>query len=186
MVSMSQLWIPILLSAVAVFVASSVIHMASPWHKSDYPRMRDEDAVMDALRPLAIPPGDYFFPRPASMAEMRSPQFVERMGRGPVVLMTVMPNGITPMAGIFVRWFVYLVVVSSIAALVASAGLSARADPRHVFHQITLVAFSGYALALWQLSIWYRRAWAITIKATVDALIYAGITGGVFAWCWPK
>ena len=54
----AALWLPILLSAVLVFVASSIIHMASPWHKSDYPKMPNEDGVMDALRPFAIPPGD--------------------------------------------------------------------------------------------------------------------------------
>ena len=59
MVSLTQLWLPILLSAVAVFVASSVIHMVLPWHTSDYPRVPNEDALMDAVRPLAIPPGEY-------------------------------------------------------------------------------------------------------------------------------
>ena len=96
MTGLFALWLPILLSAVLVFVASSLIHMASPWHKSDYPKMPNEDQVMDALRPLAIPPGDYFFPRPSSRDDMRSPAFVEKMKRGPVVVMTVMPSG--PMA----------------------------------------------------------------------------------------
>ena len=186
MVSMSQLWIPILLAAVGVFVASSLIHMALPWHKSDYPKMGNEDAVMDAMRPLALAPGDYFFPRPDSMADMRSPEFVERVKRGPVVLMTVMPNGVMPMGGIMVRWFIYLVVVSVITALVGSRALSAQADARLVFHQTALVAFASYSLALWQLAIWYRRSLSITLKSTLDALIYAAITGGAFAWCWPR
>jgi hypothetical protein len=184
MIPMSQLWLPILLSAVAVFVASSVIHMASPWHKGDYPQMPNETAVMDALRPLAIPPGDYFIPRAGGMAEMRSPEFAERTKRGPVVLMTVMPNGIRPMGPIFVQWFLYLLVVSALAAHVASRGLPPQA--RLVFHEVALVSFAGYALALWQLSIWYRRAWSITIKSTVDAVVYAAITGAIFAWWWPR
>ena len=80
MTELSVLWIPILLSAVIVFVVSSIIHMASPWHKSDYPRMPNEDKAMDALRPLAIPPGDYMVPRPSSTKEMRSPE-LPRSGR---------------------------------------------------------------------------------------------------------
>ena len=186
MVPMSQLWIPILLSAVAVFFASSVIHMASPWHKSDYPKMKNEDAVMDALRPLAIPPGDYFFPRPDGMAEMKSPAFTERVNRGPVILMTVMPNGVMGMGGTMVRWFIYLLVVSVFAAAqVASNGVHAHSARAFVFHETTLVAFAAYGLALWQLNIWYRRSLTITIKSTVDALIYAAITGAIFAWCVP-
>jgi hypothetical protein len=36
------------------------------------------------------------------------------------------------------------------------------------------------------MSIWYRRAWSTTIKATVDALIYAALTALVLAWLWPR
>ena len=66
MTSLSALAIPILLSAVLVFVASSIIHMLLPWHHNDYPKLPNEDGVRDALRPLAIPPGDYMVPRPSS------------------------------------------------------------------------------------------------------------------------
>lgn len=185
MTHLSLLWLPILLSAVGVFIASSAIHMASPWHKSDFPKMANESEVMDAMRPLAIPPGDYFFPRPGSMADMKSPEFIERTNRGPVILMTVMPNGVMPMGAIFVKWFAYLIVVSTITAIVASTSLPAGAPSKFVFHQTALVSFAAYALALWQLSIWYRRSMSITIKSTVDAVIYAAVTGGMFAWLWP-
>ena len=69
MVGIVQLWLPIVLSAVIVFVISSIIHMASPWHKGDYPRVPNEDQLRSALRPLGIPPGDYMVPRCASHAE---------------------------------------------------------------------------------------------------------------------
>ena len=184
MLSLTQLWVPILLSAVAVFVASSVIHVASPWHRGDYPRMHNEAEVMDAMRPLAIPPGDYLFPRPTSMADMKSPEFGAKLERGPNVLMTVMPNGPVQMGGTFVQWMVYLLVVS---LLVAIAALGIRPGARHlvVFHQTALVAFAAYALALWQLTIWYRRSLSISVKWTVDAAIYAAITGAVFVLFWP-
>ena len=58
MTALHSLWLPILLSSVIVFVVSSIIHMALPWHNSDYPKVPNEDKVMDALRPFAIPPGD--------------------------------------------------------------------------------------------------------------------------------
>ncbi|HEX9282931.1 MAG TPA: hypothetical protein VF882_04020, partial [Gemmatimonadales bacterium] len=88
MTGLAALWVPILLSAVIVFVVSSLIHMASPWHKSDYPKLPNEDRVMDVLRPLAIPPGDYMMPRPSSRQEMRSPQFAEKFKKGPVMMFT--------------------------------------------------------------------------------------------------
>ena len=73
MTPLTSLWLPIVLSAVLVFVASSLVHMLLGWHKGDYPSLPDEKRFADAVRPLAIPPGDYMVPRPGSMAEMRSP-----------------------------------------------------------------------------------------------------------------
>src|SRR5260370_40967940 len=117
---------PMLLSAVFVFVASSVIHMVTPWHKNDFPRMPNEDEVMDALRPLGIPPGDFFFPRPSNRADMRSPAFVDRIRKGPVAMMTVMPNEMT-MGRNLALWFVYCLVMSVFTAYITGRGLPVRA-----------------------------------------------------------
>src|SRR5262249_46699985 len=92
MTMLSALWLPIVLSAVIVFVVSSIIHMATPWHKGDYLKAPDEDKVMDALRSFNIPPGDYMMPRPSSVQDMKSPEFMERRSRGPVMVFTVMPG----------------------------------------------------------------------------------------------
>jgi len=186
MTSLFALWLPILLSAVLVFFVSSLVHMVLPWHKTDYSRVPSEDALMDALRPMAIPPGDYMVPRPANMEELRSPAFAEKARRGPVIVMTVMPNGMMSMTRNLVLWFVYIVVVSYIAAYVASRALGPGAPYLSVFRFAGTTAFTGYAVALWQMSIWYRRAWSTTIKATVDGLIYALLTAGVFGWLWPR
>ena len=186
MTALSSLWLPILLSAVAVFIVSSVIHMLSPWHKSDYPRMSNEDQVLAALRPLAIPPGDYFIPRPASREAMRSPEFAEKMNRGPVVMLTVMPNGPMSMGRNFILWFLYSCVIGFFAGYIASRALPVGAPYRSVFRFVGATAFLGYAAALWQLSIWYRRSWVTTFKATVDGLIYALLTAGMFGWLWPR
>ena len=186
MTGLSQLWLPILLSSVIVFVASSMIHMLLPWHKNEYPRVPDEDKVMDALRPFAIPPGDYMVPRPSSMEEMRSPEFTQKLKKGPVLVLTVMPNGPGSMARNLVLWFLYLVFVGLFAAYVAGRALPNGARYLSVVRFTGATAFIGYSVALWQMSIWYRRAWSTTIKATVDGLIYALLTAGTFGWLWPR
>lgn len=180
------MWLPILLSAVIVFVASSIIHMATPWHKSDYPKMPNEDKVMDALRPLAIPPGDYMVPRASSMQDMKSPGFTEKMKKGPVLVLTVLPSGPTAMGRNLVLWFLYSIVVGIFAAYVTGRALPVGANYLHVFRFVGATAFLSYSVALWQMSIWYRRAWSTTIKATVDGLIYALLTAGTFGWLWPR
>ncbi|MGH9441383.1 MAG: hypothetical protein ACRD16_03835 [Thermoanaerobaculia bacterium] len=186
MTGLTALWLPILLSSVAVFIVSSLIHMASPWHKSDYPNLANQDQVMDALRPLAIPPGDYFVPRPADRAQMRSPEFMEKMKKGPVVLFTVMPSGPISMGRNLLSWFVYCAAVGLFAAYIAGRALAPAAAYAQVFRFTGATAFLGYSAALWQLSIWYKRAWSTTFKATVDGLVYALVTAGVFGWLWPR
>jgi len=185
MVSLASLWLPIVLSAVIVFLAGAVIHMAPLWHKSDYPRMPREEDAMNALRPLAIPPGDYFIPRASGMQDMRTAEFKEKMARGPVAVLTVMPNGMIPMNRSLAQWFVFLIVVSLFAAYIAGRTLPVGTPYPRVFQIVSATAFIGYSLALCQLSIWYRRSWSLTLKSALDGLIY-GLTGGVFGWLWPR
>src|SRR5919108_5229939 len=185
MTALSALWLPILVSTVAVFVVSSILHMTPLWHKSDYPRYSDEDRVLDALRPIGIPPGDYMMPRPASPAEMRSPEFKAKMQRGPAVLLTVMPPWSGSMASNLSQWFVYCLVVSIFAAYIAGSAVAPGAATfAAICRYVGVTAFGGYVLALWQMSIWYRRAWAMTLKSTVDGVIYALVTCAVFTWMW--
>src|SRR2546422_9287118 len=128
MTGLAALWLHILLSAVLVFVVSSAIHTVSPWHKSDYPRVPDEDKLRDALRPLAIPPGDYMVPRPTSREEMRSPDFAEKIRKGPNLVLTVIPNGPWSMRQSLTLWFLYAVVVGAFAGYVAGRALPSGAE----------------------------------------------------------
>lgn len=186
MTGLSALWLPVLLSAVFVFIVSSVIHMATPWHKGDYPKVPREDDVMNALRPFNLPPGDYMVPRAGSNKEMRSPEFTEKLKKGPVLMMTVFPSGPFNMTKSLVLWFVYALAVGGLAAYVAGRALPLGSEYLPVFRFVGATAFIGYSVALWQFSIWYNRPWGTTIRATVDGLLYALITAGTFGWLWPR
>ncbi len=186
MVPLTSLWLPILLSAVIAFVASSIFHMLLPFHRKDYTRVPAEDDVMAALRPFALPPGDYVMPLAVPPARMDSPEFLEKMNKGPVIMMTVMPSGPPAMGSTFVLWFAYCVVVSIFAAYVAGRALGPGAPYLDVFRFVGTVAFAGYSLALWQHSIWYKRSWGTTLRSTIDGLVYALLAGGIFGWLWPK
>lgn len=185
MTPLSTLLLPILLSAVAVFVVSSIIHMMSPWHKSDYPALPNEDALSDAVRPLALPPGDYMIPRPAAVADLKTEAFKAKMDRGPNLILTVIPNGRRSMAKPLVGWFVYILVVTLLAAQVAAWVLPVGA--RSGIHRyVGIVSLIGYSLALFQFAIWYHRKWSTTIKSALDGLIYAVVTALIFGWLWPR
>lgn len=184
MVSLAALWLPILVSAVIVFVASSIVHMALRYHSSDWQRFPSEDAVLDALRPFNLAPGDYAGPMAKTMAEMNSPEFKAKLARGPRIGLTVMSTS-TSMGRSLVLWFLYGIAVSVFAAYVASIALGADAAYMSVFRITSTVAFVGYALALWQGWIWYSRSIGYTLKSTFDGLVYSLLTGGVFGWLWP-
>jgi hypothetical protein len=186
MVPLVSLLIPILLSAVIVFIVSSVIHMASPWHKNDYARVPDEDRLREALIPLAIPPGEYLVPRARERAEMTSTAYIGRVNQGPNLLLTVLPNGPMPISRNLIQWFLYLLVVSIFSAYVAGRALAPGTDYLEVFRFVGTSAFLAFAVALWQMSIWYRRSWKLTFAATLDGLIYALLFGGTFGWLWPR
>ncbi len=185
MVSLMSLWLPILLSAVFVFVVSSFIHMALKYHRTDFGKLPNEDQVMDALRPFGIPPGDYVVPYAGSTDVMKTPEFTEKVSKGPVAFMTVLENGPFAMGESLVMWFLYSVVVSVFAAYIAGHALDPGVDYRAVFRFVGAVAFAGYGLALLQNSIWYKRNWAATLKSVFDGLVYAFVTAGTFGWLWP-
>jgi hypothetical protein len=182
------LW-PTLAATVAVFIVSSMIHMVSPWHKNDYPSLPNEDAFRKAVGPLNIPPGDYFVPKPATRAEMQTPEFLAKVNEGPRVIMTVQPNGMGSLAQPLIWWFVYCLVVSIVAGHTAYGAFGhggMTPSYRMVFHTVGLTAFAGYSLALWQARIWFGKSLSVTAKGTVDGLIYAIVTAGLFGWLWPK
>ncbi|MCP4634538.1 MAG: hypothetical protein GY855_16540, partial [candidate division Zixibacteria bacterium] len=185
MVAICSLWIPILLSAVIVFIVSSIIHMLFTYHRTDFTKIPAEDEVSEALRKFNIPPGDYVIPYAGSMKAMKSPEFVEKTNKGPCAFMTVLKNGQQGMAGSLIQWFVYSVIVSYFSAYIASRALAPGAEYLSVFRFVGATAFIGYSLALLQNSIWYKRKWSSTFKSMFDGLIYALFTAGTFGWLWP-
>jgi len=186
MVPMLSLWLPVLLSAVLVFAASSVIHMVLGYHADDFTGLPNEEGVMDALRPFGLPPGEYCFPKANSMKQMAEPDFVAKMEKGPMAFMTVLPSGTPKMGGQLLQWFVYSIVVSFFAAYIAGHALGPGADYLAMFRFTGATAFMCYTVAGWQASIWYKRAWSTTLKNTFDGLVYACLTAGAFGWLWPS
>lgn len=186
MVPILSLGIPILVSSVFVFFASWIAHMFLPHHRSDFGKVPSEDEVMEALRKYNIPPGDYMMPRPAGPQGMRSPEFIAKMNKGPVLTMTVVKSGPPQMGTNLLQWFIYLLVVGVITAYVTGRALPAGSHYLQVFRLAGCTAFVAYSLAQWQDSIWYKRAWSTTIKNNVDGLVYGLLTAGTFGWLWPK
>jgi hypothetical protein len=186
MVGLAALWMPIVVSAVFVFLLSFVLHMILPLHKGDMKKLPAEDAVMDALRPFNIPPGDYMMPLPGSAKDMSSPEHKAKLARGPVAMFTVYSQAQLNMGTSLMQWFAYSLLVGVCAAYVASRACAPGSPYLSVFRFAGVTTFLAYSGALLQNSIWYKRNWGATWRSVFDGLLYALVTAGTFGWLWPR
>jgi len=182
----SDLWLPIVLSAVIVFVVSSIIHMALPIHKSDYKRLPGEAKTLEQMRAHGIAPGTYMFPYAGSMREMGSLEMVEKFKQGPVGIVTVRPPGPPGMGANLAMWFLYSLLIGVFAGYVGMLGLSRGADSLAVFRVTGTVAILGYGASYIPDSIWKGQSWRTTMKFVFDGIIYGLLTAWTFTWLWPE
>ena len=185
MTSLTSLWLPILLSAVAVFIVSSIVHMVLPHHHTDFAKLPTEDEVMHALAQGSPARGTYMFPYAGSMAAMKDPAWIEKRARGPAGIVTIIPGGMN-MAKNLVAWFIYSIVISLFAAYIASRALRPGAEGGEVLRFTAATAFFCYGVGMAHESVWFSRRWSVTFKYLFDALLYAFATGAVFVWLWPR
>jgi hypothetical protein len=181
-----SLWLPVLVSAAAVWMASAIVWMALKHHKSDFSGLPSEDGVADAMRKLSLKPGQYLLPYCGDMSQMKDPAFVKKMENGPVAMISVRENGVQGMGKNLILYFGYCVFVSFMTAYVARHTLHAGMAKFDVFHLTGTVAIMAYALATIPESIWMWRPWPATLKTLADSIAYGLITGAIFAALWPK
>jgi len=186
MVSLGQLWLPIILSAVIVFVASSILHMALRYHRADYGGLSNEEAVRAAVNAGRPAPGQYSIPYCADPKELGSPEKVQLFTEGPVGILILRPTGPMKMGSFLGTWFIFLLVMSYFTAYVVSRTVPLGAPYLAVFRIAGTVAWMGYAGAEITNAVWRSQPWSVTWKNVLDALIYGLLTAGVFGWLWPR
>lgn len=176
----AALWMPILASSVLVFVVSAVVWMVMPWHKTDFKKTADEEAVRAALSGNA--PGTYMVPYCMDPAELKDPDMAQKYVDGPQGFLTIVPNGMPSMGPKLGMSFLYYVFVGCVVAYFVSRTVPMDADYLATFRVAGATAFIAYGLAYIQESIWFGRPWSLTGKGILDALIYGLVTGGAFGW----
>lgn len=186
MVALGALWLPILLSAVFVFIASSIIHMALRYHASDYTALPNEEAVRAALKGASAPPRQYIIPYCSSMKEMESPEMKQKYAEGPVGVLNLKAPGAVSMGPSLAQWFVFSLVVSFFLAYVACHALPAGARYLDVFQIVGATGFLAYAAGQIPAAIWMGKPWPIAGKEVFDGLVYGLVSAGTFGWLWPR
>ncbi|MEX2496372.1 MAG: hypothetical protein WD448_09800 [Woeseia sp.] len=182
-VNLMSLWLPILLSAIVVFVVSSLIWTVLQWHNSDWQMLPDEDASRRVLTGVA--PGQYTVPHAADNKARQSSEWQQRYKEGPAVMITVLPHGSLAMGKPLAQWFIYCLALSLLVGYVASATLPAGTEYLKVFQVTGTVAILAYAGQSAMGAIWFGHTWGRAAKEMVDGLIYGLLTAGIFGWLWP-
>ncbi len=182
MVGLPELWLPILLSAIVVFVASFLAWMALPHHKGDWKGVPDEESFLGAAR--SVPPGQYMFPYCGSQAQMKDPEFKKRMEAGPHGTMTVWPG--PPAMGLnLVLTFIFYIVVGIFVAYLGTHALERGAEYLTVFRITGTAAIMAYVFGMIPNAIWMRKSLRSLVADVIDGIVYGLLTAGIFGWMWP-
>jgi hypothetical protein len=185
MTPLSALWLPIVLSAVLVFIASSIMHTVLPYHRSDYGKLPDEEKALAALRSAGLTRGLYVFPF-CTPKEMKTPEAIAKYNQGPVGMLTIFPSAPPVMAKFLGLWFGFCLLISFFVAYLTAHTVAPGTYYLAVFRVVGTAAFLGYGLGTLSNAIWKGQTLSFTIKEVVDGLVYALLTAGTFGWLWPR
>ena len=178
------LWLPILLSAAAVWIVSAIVWMALPHHKNDFIGLPDEDAFMDYIRKSGIKPGNYVFPDFRKREAMKSEKVCKALKEGPLGHLSVWQTPCTMGGKMFATFIVYLV-VSTLIAYLAAVALPKTAHFAKVFQVVGTAGILAYCFSFIPNAIWFGAYKRTIVASIIDGIVYGLITGAIFAWRWP-
>ena len=185
MSGIAQLWLPILSTAALIFIASSLIYMVFKWHNTDYKKLVNEDDIRAVIRAGSPSPGQYVLPHCADMKDMQGDAMQKKFVEGPVAFMTVRESGPPTMGTALSLWFVYCVVIATVAGALAVHVYGLNANPHRAGHLVGIVSFLAFVGGSVQMGIWMGKPWGSVAKDALDGFIYAFISALTFMWLWP-
>jgi hypothetical protein len=178
------LWLPILLSATAIWVISVIASMALPHHKRDFIDLTDEDGFMDYIRGSGIKPGNYLFPDFRDREAMKSEKVQKALKEGPVGHLSVWRTPLT-MGGKMAATFIVYLVVSTLIAYLTRVALPGAAPFAKVFQVAVTAGILAYCFSFIPNAVWFGSYQRTIVASFIDGIVYGLITGAIFAWCWP-
>jgi hypothetical protein len=185
MSALPQLWLPILVTAIFIFIASSLIHMVFKWHNPDYRKLPNEDDVRAAIRAGAPAPGLYALPHCTQMKDMQDPGVMQKFVEGPVGFITLRRAGAPAIGASLLQWFAFTVVITTAAAGLALQAFGIDGDRHQAAHLVGIVSLLVYAGGCVPEGIWMGRPWISVLKHGIDGVIYGVIGALTFQWLWP-
>ena len=186
MITIMQLWLPVLIAAIAVFVVSSILHMVLRfWHATDMRGFDNESEIAAAIRRGNPTPGMYGIPF-GSMSDMNKPEMREKFSQGPVGMVILRRNGSVNIGASLLQWFLFCLLVAYFCGYLGVATLLAGTPASQVFRVLGTAGIMVFAIGVIPTGIWNGHPWKVVVKAVIDGIIYGLIVGAIFAWLWPK
>ena len=180
-IMLMSLWLPIVLSAEALFFASFLSWMVVQIHRKDWVKLAKEDQFMQAARDCEIPVGSYMFPGCDKAAEMKSEAYAKKWEAGPCGVLSIYPK--VNMGRNLGLTFLYFLVVSFCLAYLASLALKPGANFMAVFRFVSTAGFMTFLAAIVQHAIWFHSR---IVGHILESIAYAAISGAIFAALWPQ
>ena len=185
-----SLWLPILLSAAAVWIVSTIFGMPFLHHRNDWiglppaPASGSEDAFMEFIRTSGIKPGNYLFPDFRTREAMESQKVHKALKEGPVGHLSLWQPPLS-MGGKLAATFIVYLVVSTLIAYRASVALPKTADFAKVFQIVGTAGILAYSFSVIPSAIWFGAYKRTIVAGIFDGIVCGAITGAIFAWRWP-
>ncbi len=182
MAFLTDLWLPIILTSIALFFCSFLAWAVLPHHKGDFSTPPDEGAMLSAVRSLSLAPGRYIFPN-CQGKNMKDPEVAKKLAEGPMGMINVwpMPNMGKNMALTFLTFLIATVLV----AYLARETLPNGAAFARVFQVVGTAGVLTWCFSFIANMIWFNGGARAIAMCFIDGLVYGLVTGAIFAFLWP-
>lgn len=179
---LAELWLPIVLSAVALFFVSFLSWMVLGLHLKDWRNPPDEAKLTQAIIDCGLERGaSYMLPGCGDPARMKDPAFQKRLADGPNGIITVFEKN--DMGRNLVLTFLYFAVTSFCLAYLGEIGLPRGTSFLTVFRFFTAAGLLTHLAAMVPQAVWFKNR---IVGHTIEAITYALVLGGIFGAMWPK
>jgi hypothetical protein len=186
-IALMDLWLPIVLSAVAVWIAAALAWMVMPHHKGDFRQLTNEDDVMAAVRNLRIPAGLYFFPHMKDCGKMKNdPVATAKFEAGPHGMLQIWPpDAFGKMGRNMILSFIFYVITGVFIAYLGSLALPRGSEFLDAFQITGTAGILAYCFANIPQDIWFGKPLRNMIACLVDGIVFGLLTGAIFGLLWP-
>lgn len=180
--SVTELWLPILLAGVATHIASTIAWTVLPHHKPEWKGLGDdEDGLQDWIAGREIPAGQYLFPFASGMKEADCDAIKEKQQkcRGMLLLYQRPVN----MGAAIGKTLAFFLVAAFMIGYLAAFSVPSGASFWHVFRFVSTAGILTHCFARFPHVFWFPEKIAMSL---LDGVVYSLITAGVFAALWPS